>query len=209
MNVQGGFSPMSDNNHIQHLHCHILYRAIWFQLFDVGLLKKSDSIETVLSLMEHVKSCVSEMLVYRTFWNLKGGLGKKNPKLYWNVCYIRGCTSCLFQRPVSASLHCVPPTEKPFPFALQAVSCWERTEYDISNPSRIWTSDTLPKEGFYLSTPLYAGEESCIQQAICLWSYVSRTRRSLSHLFLMVFLIWIKLLQLFSKGMRHLLLYSC
>lgn len=80
MNVQGGFSPMSDNNHIQHLHCHILYRAIWFQLFDVGLLKKSDSIETVLSLMEHVKSCVSEMLVYRTFWNLKGGLGKKKPQ---------------------------------------------------------------------------------------------------------------------------------
>lgn len=62
---------------IQHLHCHILHPAIWFQLFDVGLLKKPDSTERILSLMQHVKSCVSEMLVYRTFWNLKGGLVKK------------------------------------------------------------------------------------------------------------------------------------
>lgn len=115
---------------------------IWFWFFDVGLLRKSVSIETILSLMQHVKSCASEKLVYILFWNLKGGLGRKKPKQTTEMPVISVAAPTTFtQWTVSASLHCM---EKPFPFAPQAGSQLLRKNSisKISNSSRIWTSQT-------------------------------------------------------------------
>ena len=83
---------------------------IWFQLFDVGLPRKSVSIETIPSLMQHVKSCVSVKLVYVLFWNLKGGLGKtKHNKLYWNVCLFVAAPTTFTQQTFSASPYWIQP----------------------------------------------------------------------------------------------------
>lgn len=143
---------------------------IWFGFFDVGLWGKSVSIETILSLMQQVKSCVSEKLVYVTFWNLKGGLGKKNDINCTEICILSvAAPTALTQWTISASLHCTQHMEKPAPFTLQAASSWERTVTQrFPTPAEFGPSDTVPREGFCLCIPPYAREESCLQQVLCL-----------------------------------------
>lgn len=116
---------------------------IWFQLFDVGLLRKSVSIETILSLMQHTKSCVSEKLVYcseiwRVVWVKTQN--RKNPNCTEIFSYICGCANYLY--PVDSQCFTVLYPTYGETFTLHSAgSRWERTVSKISNSS--WKDSVL------------------------------------------------------------------